>query len=161
MKTLIKDIALKLILDRKNLTNCNQLEVLMMDNGNKGSKNKAGLKNRVGLVFKKTFILLGISPDDANTEKPNSNDYIYYNISNEIDISQLSNSVLFEGQIIKTFLVDFEDKYTIPFLLYSLGYTYEEIASILELSTGMVKSRIFYFQKKMQELLIEMSNTIT
>lgn len=50
---------------------------------------------------------------------------------------------------------NFELKYKEPFVLYSLGYKYEEITQKMNLPARVVKSRIFYMQQRMQDILNE------
>lgn len=48
-----------------------------------------------------------------------------------------------------------EDCIKTPFLLFYQGYKYDEIAEILDIPVGTVKSRIFFARKKMQIALEE------
>lgn len=48
-----------------------------------------------------------------------------------------------------------EDDYRIPFTMFVEGYKYKEIAEILNLPLGTVKSRIFFTRKKLESLLVE------
>lgn len=43
--------------------------------------------------------------------------------------------------------------YSVPFLMYFRGYEYKEIAEILNVPLGTIKSRIFIARKKMKELI--------
>lgn len=47
----------------------------------------------------------------------------------------------------------FNSDYKVPFSMHVSGYKYEEIANMLRLPTGTVKSRIFFARKRLQELL--------
>lgn len=109
-------------------------------------------------ALKKVFIFSGILFVEDTVEEP-YNKYLLLNISNDRENSILSNALLSKNIIVEILSDNFENKYTTPFLLYSLGYKYEEIASILQLSPAVVKSRIFYLQKSMQKLLIDMSHS--
>lgn len=62
-----------------------------------------------------------------------------------------------DNKAISNVFNSFEEKHTTPFLLHSLGYNCEEIASMLGLPSGVVKSRIFYLKNKMRDLLTESS----
>ncbi|MFN7116516.1 MAG: RNA polymerase sigma factor [Saprospiraceae bacterium] len=54
-------------------------------------------------------------------------------------------------------LVDaLEDWLKVPFLMHYQGYKYDEIAEVLNIPLGTVKSRIFFARKKLQESLAEM-----
>ncbi|MCS6934138.1 MAG: RNA polymerase sigma factor, partial [Chitinophagales bacterium] len=48
------------------------------------------------------------------------------------------------------------ETFTKPFLMYYNGYHYEEIARMLNLPLGTVKSRIFFARKELQARLREM-----
>lgn len=43
-----------------------------------------------------------------------------------------------------------DDKFSVPFLMYYKGYTYEEIAQQLDTPLGTIKSRIFFARKEMK-----------
>lgn len=43
-----------------------------------------------------------------------------------------------------------DKKFSIPFLMYYKGYTYEEIAEQLDAPLGTIKSRIFFARKEMK-----------
>lgn len=49
-----------------------------------------------------------------------------------------------------------EDWLKIPFLMYLQGYKYDEIAEVMEIPLGTVKSRIFFARRKLQQTLCEM-----
>jgi RNA polymerase sigma factor (sigma-70 family) len=46
-----------------------------------------------------------------------------------------------------------EDEWKVPFRMYTEGYKYREIAEILKLNIGTVKSRIYFTRKKLVEVL--------
>jgi RNA polymerase sigma-70 factor (ECF subfamily) len=50
---------------------------------------------------------------------------------------------------------ELEDWLKVPFLLFYQGYKYDEIAELLDIPVGTVKSRIFFARKKMQGTLKE------
>lgn len=50
-------------------------------------------------------------------------------------------------------LNSFSSEYKTPFEMHVQGYKYGEIAEILDLPIGTVKSRIFFARKRLQELL--------
>jgi RNA polymerase sigma factor (sigma-70 family) len=53
--------------------------------------------------------------------------------------------------------IDFlDDKFKVPFRMAVAGYEYKEIAEILRLKIGTVKSRIFLCRKKLLEMLYEL-----
>lgn len=84
----------------------------------------------------------------------NNDECVYTDITKKIEIGLLLNNVLSEREIVETIFNNFENKHISPFLLHSMGYKHEEIAAALLLPTNVVKSRIFYVQKRMQILLV-------
>lgn len=48
-----------------------------------------------------------------------------------------------------------DKKFSIPFLMYYKGYSYEEISQKLDAPLGTIKSRIFFARKEMKELIRE------
>lgn len=114
-------------------------------------------RNQIIKTLKRVFIFSQISSIEEEI-KGCDNKYLLFNVLEDQQSIILSSIVLSEKVILETINKNFEDKYTTPFLLYSLGYTYEEIASVLLLPTSIVKSRVFYFQQKMLKLLTEMNS---
>ncbi len=51
-----------------------------------------------------------------------------------------------------------KDEFKIPFTMYFEGYKYKEIAEVLDLPIGTVKSRIFFTRKKLKKILNEYSD---
>lgn len=47
----------------------------------------------------------------------------------------------------------FPDDFKTPFSMHVAGYKYREIADIMQLPVGTVKSRIFFTRKRLQEIL--------
>lgn len=158
MKTTTVNIGLKQILNSKTIENCNQSDELLIKKRMKSYRNNTNFKNGITIALKKIFFLFDRSPDKVHAQEYKSEDYLLSNISNIKEVGQLKTIALPERAIINTLINNFEDKYTTPFLLYSLGYKYEEIADVLQLPTGMVKSRVFYLQQTMQRLLIDIDN---
>lgn len=50
-------------------------------------------------------------------------------------------------------LADLDERYVRPFTLYYSGYRYEEIATLMQLPLGTVKSRIFTARKQLKDRL--------
>lgn len=48
-----------------------------------------------------------------------------------------------------------DKKFSVPFLMYYKGYTYEEIAQELDTPLGTIKSRIFFARKEMKVAIKE------
>lgn len=58
------------------------------------------------------------------------------------------------AEIIKA-IHSLDEQYKTPFSMHFSGYRYLEIAEIMELPVGTVKSRIFFARKRLQEILID------
>lgn len=52
-------------------------------------------------------------------------------------------------------IADLSDLYKVPFLMFFRGYEYKEIASILDIPIGTVKSRIFLARQKLRAKITE------
>lgn len=50
---------------------------------------------------------------------------------------------------IKKHIDNLEDEFRVPFKMHTSGYKYREIADVLQLKIGTVKSRIFFARKKL------------
>jgi len=55
---------------------------------------------------------------------------------------------------INTCIAELSDKSRIPFKLYVEGYKYEEIATMIDIPIGTVKSRINFARKKLKSALV-------
>lgn len=53
---------------------------------------------------------------------------------------------------------ELEDEFRIPFMMHFEGYKYKEIADVLNLSIGTVKSRIFFSRQKLMKKLHHLQN---
>jgi RNA polymerase sigma factor (sigma-70 family) len=66
------------------------------------------------------------------------------------------DSIYFSKEIRKS-IEDLNDGYKIPFSMFVDGYRYKEIAEIMNLPLGTVKSRIFFARQKLEKVLREYS----
>lgn len=57
---------------------------------------------------------------------------------------------------LENLIAELEDWMKIPFLMHYQGFKYDEIAAILNIPLGTVKSRIFFARKKLQESLVNL-----
>jgi RNA polymerase sigma-70 factor (ECF subfamily) len=87
---------------------------------------------------------------------------VYKIIDNTKELNHLSNSghadiltpdAIYNHSELEKVLNDLTDEHRIPFQMHFQGYKYKEIADILNLSIGTVKSRIFFCRRKMKEKL--------
>lgn len=58
-----------------------------------------------------------------------------------------------EMQRINTFINMLPEDQSVPFMMYFEGYQYDEIASIINVPIGTIKSRIFYARKFLKSVL--------
>lgn len=90
---------------------------------------------------------------------------IHYNIINEFDGSpvlyQIESDISFDPvsliglKELEKNIESIDDKLRIPFKMKHEGFKYKEIAEILDLKLGTVKSRIFIARKKLMKQLTE------
>jgi RNA polymerase sigma-70 factor (ECF subfamily) len=75
----------------------------------------------------------------------------------KLNLSQNSGYETPEGAYsideISSSIASFTNEYRIPLSMHIQGYKYEEIATVMELPLGTVKSRIFLARKRLQEQL--------
>lgn len=73
-------------------------------------------------------------------------------ILNKQNASSLPGSVVDLKDIIKA-IENLDYDFKIPFTLFMEGYKYKEIADIMDLPLGTVKSRIFFTRKKLAKII--------
>jgi RNA polymerase sigma-70 factor (ECF subfamily) len=102
-------------------------------------------------IMKNTFI----NEYRKNEKKKNAfnraNQDIHLKIQNERN-SPSPESGYDSKEIIKS-IKALEEEYRIPFEMFLDGYKYKEIAEILDIPLGTVKSRIFFARKKLEKTL--------
>ena len=67
---------------------------------------------------------------------------------------------ILESKELEKIIESIDDKLRIPFKMKYEGYKYKEIAEILDLKLGTVKSRIFFARKKLMKQLKENINVL-
>ncbi len=55
--------------------------------------------------------------------------------------------------MIRSQINQLDEEYKKPFIMHYQGYKYEEIADVMMLPLGTVKSRIFFARKQMKDFL--------
>jgi RNA polymerase sigma-70 factor (ECF subfamily) len=80
----------------------------------------------------------------------NSGEYYYW--SN--DIVEDTDSSLYISEL-WNIVEKLEEKFRFPFICFLNGYKYKEIAELMSLPIGTIKSRIFYARKFLSEELVE------
>ena len=86
-----------------------------------------------------------------NTMVDTSDDLYQLNLTQETvsDTPDGAYAVNEISEILKGFPADYRE----PFSLHVAGYKYEEIAEVLSMPLGTVKSRIFFTRKRLREIL--------
>ena len=86
-----------------------------------------------------------------NTMVDTSDDLYQLNLTQETvsDTPDGAYAVNEISEILKGFPADYRE----PFSLHVVGYKYEEIAEVLSMPLGTVKSRIFFTRKRLREIL--------
>ena len=76
-----------------------------------------------------------------------------YHITNATDSSQSTPDGAHTCNEISALIASFPADYREPFNMHIAGYKYEEIAEVLSMPLGTVKSRIFFTRKRLREIL--------
>lgn len=100
-----------------------------------------------------------------NTFINNYRRQINYNIINEFDGLSVLNQIksdltldpasLIDSKELEKSIESIDDKLRIPFKMKHEGFKYKEIAEILDLKLGTVKSRIFFARQELMKKLTE------
>lgn len=117
---------------------------------------QTNLKAWMFTIMKNTFINNYRRNVKANTIIDTTEDLYYLNNSKR-DTYQSAESGLSLKEIQKR-INELEDEYRVPFEMHTQGFKYKEIAEMLDLSIGTVKSRIFFTRKKLMNKLQEYQN---
>ena len=102
-------------------------------------------------IMKNTFINNYRKAVKANTTFDSTDDLYYLNLSRESPVES-PESVVSKKEI-EYHIERLEEEFKVPFKMHLQGYKYKEIADILGLKIGTVKSRIFFTRKKLMESL--------
>jgi RNA polymerase sigma-70 factor (ECF subfamily) len=149
----LKQLALKLT---KHLDDA---EDLIQDTYFKALKNQdkyeqgTNLKGWLYTIMRNTFINNYRKKKVQNTfvDETENNYFIDQGINNRVE--QADHNV--DQAYIMKQIDSIEKNYVEAFMMHYNGYKYEEIAEILEIPLGTVKSRIFLARKKMMEKLAD------
>ncbi|MFP4663236.1 MAG: sigma-70 family RNA polymerase sigma factor [Bacteroidales bacterium] len=98
-------------------------------------------------ILKNTFINNYNKASRQKTAFDNTKDAYFIN-SNQSDNSITPDSTYTANEIHKA-IDNLDDAYRIPFMRFTHGYKYQEIAEEMDLPIGTVKSRIFFARKKL------------
>jgi len=102
-------------------------------------------------IMKNTFINNYRKAQRENTTIDNTKDLYYLNQVQESGINSPEASYTIDE--INKKIEELEDEFKVPFKMHNEGFKYKEIAEILNLKIGTVKSRIFFTRKKLMEKL--------
>lgn len=149
----LKQLALKLT---KHLDDA---EDLIQDTYFKALKNQdkyeqgTNLKGWLYTIMRNTFINNYRKKKVQNTfvDETDNNYFIDQGINNRVE--QADHNV--DQDYIMKQIDSIEKNYVEAFMMHYNGYKYEEIAEILDIPLGTVKSRIFLARKKMMEKLAD------
>lgn len=144
----IMAIAFSLTSDKEKAKNLLQRTVLRMLDNNKKFFNDNNLKKRVFTFPDNNF---DYEIKYTNREITRTGSPYHRNVCQNQESG--INAKNFTAEEIERIINLFPDEYRLPFLLYSSGFSYEKIVSLLCLPMSMIKSRIFFIQKRIQELL--------
>jgi RNA polymerase sigma-70 factor (ECF subfamily) len=110
-------------------------------------RDNTNFKAWVFTILKNTFINNYNKASRQKTAFDNTKDAYYLN-SNQSDHSITPDSTYTANEIYRA-IEDLDDAYRVPFIRFTHGYKYQEIAEELNLPIGTVKSRIFFARKKL------------
>lgn len=109
------------------------------------------LKAWLFTIMKNTFINNYRRKVKSRTIIDTTEDLYYLNNSREA-AAPAPDSVMNHHEI-ENSISALDEDYRMPFEMYNKGYKYKEIAEMLDLSIGTVKSRIFFTRQKLMERL--------
>jgi RNA polymerase sigma factor (sigma-70 family) len=102
-------------------------------------------------IMKNTFINNYRRTVKANTTFDHTDDQYYLNMRRESSME--GPDAVLSAKEIESHIEQLEEEFKVPFKMHLQGYKYKEIADIMGLKIGTVKSRIFFTRKKLMESL--------
>jgi len=102
-------------------------------------------------IMKNTFINNYRRMVKSNTTFDHTDDLYYLNLRRETFIEGPDSALT--AKEIESHIEQLDDEFKVPFKMHLKGYKYKEIADIMGLKIGTVKSRIFFTRKKLMESL--------
>lgn len=143
--------ALKLTLDRDEANDLVQDTTLKALNNEDKFVDNANFKGWMLTIMRNIFINNYRKNTRENTFVDSSSDLYHINVAaaDEANIPESAYVCSEISEIIASFPQDHRE----PFRLHVAGYKYEEIAEMLQMPLGTVKSRIFFTRKKLREIL--------
>ncbi len=114
-------------------------------------EDSTNLKAWTYTIMKNTFINNYRKSSRQNTTFDNTKDLFF--LSQNKDTFNVEPDSVFREKEISRAIEGLEDEFKVPFKMHTQGYKYKEIADILGLKIGTVKSRIFFTRKKLSDAL--------
>ncbi len=147
--------ALKLTTNRDDAEDLLQDTFLKAITYRNNFEESTNLKAWTYTIMKNTFINNYRKNARQNTVFDNTKDL--YFLSRNCDTSNVEPDSIFREKEINGIIEQLNNELKIPFRMYIQGFKYKEIADILGLKIGTVKSRIFFSRKKLTEMLEDYS----
>jgi len=101
-------------------------------------------------IMRNTFINIYRKKKNRATSSEPTGSFIFENNNNCVENEAGSNIMMKE---LVGMIDTMSDTYARPFSLFYEGYKYEEIATMMDLPIGTVKSRIFFARRKLREAI--------
>ncbi|MDR2037979.1 MAG: sigma-70 family RNA polymerase sigma factor [Bacteroidales bacterium] len=114
-------------------------------------EDETNLKAWAYTIMKNTFINNYRKSTRQNTTFDNTKDLFF--LSQNKDTFNTEPDAAYEEKEINKVIEALDDEFKVPFRMYTQGYKYKEIAEILGIKIGTVKSRIFFTRKKLSQTL--------
>lgn len=99
-------------------------------------------------IMRNTFINIYRKKKNRATFSEPSDSHVFLNFNRCSENLAMSNMMMSD---LKVILNDLPAIYSKPFQLFYEGYKYEEIADLMEVPIGTIKSRIFFARQKLME----------
>lgn len=151
MRSNLKKFALSLTSDHEKANDLVQDTYLKAISYKDKFVDYTNLKAWVFTIMKNTFINNYRRNIKENTLIDATQDLYYVNLSN--DKGYISPDSSYSESEIEKAIDSLEDEFRIPFRMHIEGYKYKEIADVLNLKIGTVKSRIFFTRQKLMNIL--------
>lgn len=147
--TILRQFAISLTMNPDDAEDLLQDTYLKVIQGSSSYSDDTNLKAWVFTIMKNTFINNYRKRQRSKVIIDQSEDLYYLNnlVTDPADAADMHHYV---NEINKTILQKKEEQRK-PFELFLDGYKYQEIADMMKLSIGTVKSRIFFTRKKLME----------
>ncbi len=114
-------------------------------------EDSTNLKAWTYTIMKNTFINNYRKCSRQNTTFDNTKDLFF--LSQNKDTFNVEPDSVYREKEINKIIEHLDDEFKVPFKMHTHGYKYKEIAEILGLKIGTVKSRIFFTRKKLSDVL--------